>query len=114
LGIVAVFCQNDTLRHLPKTADRNRKWFEWRYYCTAAIMVFTPGLAWLFAQLAGAAKFLVIIMEGIGIWAFAAFWYWKSKEMGQSKFEDMVQRMKLESKAEAAKWMPPVGPQEHS
>ena len=78
LVYVVWFRSSDTLPYLPP-GESPKKFARW-YALIGLFMAASPLIAlvtnWVFGE-----KWFVILVETLGVWAFAAYWYGKSKEL---------------------------------
>lgn len=85
MAYTAIFCHNDTLKWLPGPARRAR--YRVRYYVIGWFMGLFPLIGLLVAKYSGAWPRHVYWIEAAGIWAFAAYWFTKSRELKESDVE---------------------------
>ena len=94
IAYVSVFRARDTLRLLsPEKRPLYARWYLW----TGVAMVLSPlaavALSYILDQ--ESQSTLVFWVETFGVWAFAAFWFIKSREMRASKAEELALDAKL-------------------
>lgn len=83
LVFVVWFCAQDTLHLL---SDRKtRAFYLWWYRAIGLVMVASPLLAVALNALTFDRTSFVFWVEAAGIWAFAAYWYVKSRELKRSQ-----------------------------
>ena len=96
IAYVSVFRSRDTLRLLP--AERRARYAQ-LYLWTGLAMVLSPlaalGVSYLLEP-TSRPRTLVFWIESFGVWAFAAYWYFKTREMGESSAEEGALDAKLE------------------
>ena len=59
-------------------------------------MIVSPIVALMFAELIGDMRKYVFVFETLGIWAFAYYWWTKSRELGRSGAELLAVQGKIE------------------
>jgi hypothetical protein len=85
MAYTAIFCHEDTLQFL---ADANRRnYYKRVYHLIGLFMVLFPLVGLILAASFNAMERHVFWIEAAGIWAFAAYWYTKSKELKESEVE---------------------------
>lgn len=82
LAYVMGFRAHDTLRLLP--AEENLARYRAIYAGLAVTMVASPVSAFVLNSLVGTSTTYVFFIEAAGIWAFAAYWWFKSGELQKS------------------------------
>ncbi|HEX8274650.1 MAG TPA: hypothetical protein VF615_18610 [Longimicrobiaceae bacterium] len=87
LAYVAIWCADKTLRLLPEEHKGREKGFRWKYKVIGLVMVAAPVGAFIYTLVSGDRARYVFVVETLGIWAFAAYWYVKSDEMSLSRAE---------------------------
>lgn len=92
LAIVALFCAKATLDYLP--ADLRAK-YRLAYTWLGAAMVASPVAALLLTAFTGSTARYTFFAEACGVWAFAAYWWVKSREMAISGAEKRALRGEL-------------------
>ena len=84
LAFVSVFCAKATLDYLaPELRDKYRR----AYNALGAAMVVSPVAALLLTTFTGTTARYTFFAEAFGVWAFAAYWWVKSREMAISGAE---------------------------
>ena len=71
-----------------KILPTQRDTFVRNYNWIGTAMVLFPCAAWLVTSFTHLAKYIVLVLEAIGVWTFAAFWLLKSHELKLSQPED--------------------------
>ncbi len=82
MAFVAWACADEALVEFPPA---RREWFRNRYFGLAAAMIVAPVAAVVLTFSLGVNHWLVLIVEALGIWTFAAYWLLKSYELSLSK-----------------------------
>jgi hypothetical protein len=85
LAFVAVFCAGATLAYLPSPDERAR--FGRLYRLLGACMLLSPLAALALTLATSDRSRLIFFLEAFGVWAFAAYWWTKSREMAKSSAE---------------------------
>lgn len=98
LVYVVWFRSSDTLPFLPP--EHSPKKFAARYAVLGLAMALAP-VAALTINWAMGAKWFVVLVETFGIWAFAAYWYYKTKELKLSRATRMALANALPDSLEA-------------
>jgi hypothetical protein len=81
LVFVVWFCARDTLSLLPEpSAGRYRM----LYGAIGLVMLVSPLTAFVLNSFIGAGSSYIFFIEAAGIWAFAAYWFAKSRELRKS------------------------------
>ena len=94
IAYVSLFHSRDTLRLLPPA---RRAYFAQRYVWTAVAMITSPLVAVLLSYtLEGQLRTMIFWVETCGVWAFAFYWYVKTKEMRESEAEQHALEAELE------------------
>lgn len=90
LGIayVSAFCADDTL-NLIRDPKRQRRFRE-TYRALAGLMIVSPAAAFVLGELVGLSSAVVFLVEAFGIFAFAAFWFTKGREIRQTHADLMA------------------------
>jgi hypothetical protein len=78
LAYVLWFCAHKTLTMLPE-ADRNR--YRRQYRFIGLVMLASPLTAFVMNAMMGERKSYIFWAEAVGIWAFAVYWWLKSREL---------------------------------
>jgi hypothetical protein len=78
LAFVLWFCAHKTLTLLPD-ADRNR--YRRQYRSIGLVMLASPLTAFVMNAMMGERKSYIFWVEAVGIWAFAIYWWLKSREL---------------------------------
>ncbi len=99
MAYVAWACIDETLVELEES---KRNWFRSRYFLLAAAMLLAPIAAVALTFSLGINHWLVLIVEGLGIWTFAAYWLLKSYELSLSKADQKAMKGQRLSVSEAA------------
>lgn len=87
LAAVAVLGAKQVLRK--ELGESKTRFYQTLYWVTAIAMLASPVAAWLVTQLVGQTYF-VFWAEAFGLWSFAAFWYFKSRELADTEAERKV------------------------
>lgn len=96
IAYVSLFHSRDTLRLLPP--DR-RAYFAKRYVWTALALIASPLIAVVLSfTIEGRFRALVFWVEACAVWAFAYYWYVKTREMRESRAEKRGLDAELERK----------------
>jgi hypothetical protein len=85
MAYTAIWCKDETLRWLPNP-DR-RAYYRRLYNIIALVMVLFPLIALALAVFSNSLQRYVFWAEWVGIWAFAAYWWTKSRELAESEAE---------------------------
>lgn len=94
MAYTAIFCHNDTLRWV---ADPNRRVrYKIAYHVIGWFMGLFPLVGLVLAVLFDAVHRQVYWIEAAGIWAFAAYWFTKSRELEESQLEMKVATGRLQ------------------
>lgn len=99
VAFVAIFCTERTLQELKDRDTKNR--FRVGYDIIAALMVVLPILAYVATEDGWFSRWRTFILEFVGIWTFAAYWFVKTRELRISEAE--MDAMKGKMTAETAK-----------
>ena len=85
LAYVSIRRSRDTLRLLD---ERKRDIYNRIYVLTGALMIASP-IAALFASLllTGSHRIFILSVEAIGVWAFSAYWWVKTREISETKLD---------------------------
>jgi hypothetical protein len=92
LVYVAWFRAGDTLGLIPEATERAR--FRQVYRIIGGGMVVSVGLAVLLSRLTDAGG-IVFFVETAGVWSFAVFWFFKTREMKSSGADALANRQLL-------------------
>lgn len=86
LVYVVWFRAKDTLKFLPggETGTEAKK-YKRRYAVIGFVMALTPIAAFVLISILGKKTAFVFFIESLAVWAFAAFWYVKSRELKKSQ-----------------------------
>ena len=79
MAYTAIFCHEDTLQFVADP-DR-RKHYKVAYHIIGLFMGLFPLTGLILAVMSGAIQRQVFWIEAAGIWAFAAYWFTKSREL---------------------------------
>lgn len=90
LAYVAIACASKTLRLLPPAHKAKEQGFRRAYRIIGLAMVAAPVGAFVYTLISGDRARYVFVVEALGIWAFAAYWFVKSYEMSLSRAEEAV------------------------
>ena len=94
MAYTAIFCHDDTLRWV---ADPNRRLrYKVAYHVIGWFMGLFPLVGLILAVLFDAVHRQVYWIEAAGIWAFAAYWFTKSRELKESQLEMKVATGRLQ------------------
>jgi hypothetical protein len=74
--------------YLTKKLPTQRDTFVRNYNWIALAMALFPFTAWVVTSLTQRRAYLVLVVEAIGVWTFAAFWLLKSRELMLSQPEE--------------------------
>jgi hypothetical protein len=85
MAYTAIFCHSETLRWLEDPARRAH--YRRVYYVIGWFMGLFPLVGLLLAVFFDAVQRHIFWIEAAGIWAFAAYWYVKSRELEESEAE---------------------------
>jgi hypothetical protein len=85
MAYTAIFCHNDTLKWLPNPTHRAR--YRVAYHVIGWFMGLFPLVGLGLAVSFDALQRHVYWIEAAGIWAFAAYWFTKSRELKESDAE---------------------------
>jgi hypothetical protein len=85
MAYTAIFCHEDTLRFV--TDVNRRKHYKVVYHVIGLFMGLFPLVGLIMAVIFNAMQRHVFWIEAAGIWAFAAYWFIKSKELEESQAE---------------------------
>jgi MFS family permease len=83
IAYVAFFCASATLSRSLLTEDR-RKHYRRRYKVLGVTMAASPVIAAILTQVLGLANSYIFIAEFCGIYAFAAYWFVKTREIRET------------------------------
>ena len=84
MAYTAIFCHDDTLQFI--TVEDRRRRYKIAYYIIGWFMGLFPLSGLVLAHYAGGERPAYWI-EAAGTWAFAAYWYTKSRELEESQLE---------------------------
>lgn len=87
IAFVAAFCADETLELIREPKRRRR--FRATYRSLAGLMVVSPVVAFVLSRLLGFQSALVFFVEAFGIFAFAAYWLTKGREMKETQADMM-------------------------
>ena len=92
LVYVAFFRSGDTLGLLPHPRDQRtlRTFYRWLSYAMAGFVLAAVSVAWV-----NRSESLIFVLETAGVWAFAAYWYFKTVEMRESGADALAGRQLL-------------------
>lgn len=107
IAYVCVFRAADTLS-LMRDSDRAGMWRR-TYRILGGAMLASPIVAILFHRLIGGGDIVTFLVEAFGVWAFAAYWLVKSREMQITSAELLAAEGKLAA-AESAYERPDAAP----
>jgi hypothetical protein len=93
IAFVCVRCSPDTLRLIED--EKIRAYFRRLYKTLAAVMLASPLIAFLLNALLRQYSALIFYVEMTGIFAFAAYWLTKSKELSLTQAEKKALRGEL-------------------
>jgi FtsH-binding integral membrane protein len=85
MAYAAIFCHEETLRWVKDPNRRAR--YKVAYHVIGWFMGLFPLVGLILAVLFGAVQRHVFWIEAAGIWAFAAYWFTKSRELKESQVE---------------------------
>ena len=85
IAYVAIFCHDETLRWV-KNANRRAR-YKVAYHIIGWFMGLFPLVGVILALFFNAVQRQVFWIEAAGIWAFAAYWFTKSRELKGSQVE---------------------------
>ena len=85
MAYAAIFCHDTTLIWVAD--DRRRARYRLTYYIVGWFMGLFPFVGLILAHFFNAVDRNVFWIEAAGIWAFAAYWYVKSRELEESEVE---------------------------
>jgi hypothetical protein len=88
MAYAAIFCHEETLRWI-KNPNR-RAHYKLAYHIIGWFMGLFPLVGLILAVFFGAVQRHVFWIEAAGIWAFAAYWFTKSRELKESQIERQV------------------------
>jgi hypothetical protein len=91
IGYVCIFRSGDTLLLVATKPARERYRYWYRLFGTAMVVLPVAVVA-LHELLPPLAKKLVIVIECLGIWTFAAYWLMKTKEIKESDADEKAMR----------------------
>jgi len=94
IAFVAIRCSRDTLSLMPDEALRKR--YQRRYHFIALAMVFFPVAAAGISFVFGLVSQLQFVAEAFGIYTFALYWLFKSRELSITQAERLVMKGKAE------------------
>jgi hypothetical protein len=80
IAVVIVWYADSTLSELKKTKPAAYKRYKAAYFFIAAFMVLAIGVS-IFLNYAYPGHFFILAAEALGIWAFAAYWLVKNREL---------------------------------
>lgn len=86
LAVVAWACADKTLEYLPP-GKGDPETFRTTYRVIAVLMVLCPATGLVLAALLGGLSKYVFFVEAAGVWTFAAYWAFKSRELALSRLE---------------------------
>jgi hypothetical protein len=98
LALVAIVGAKQTLRRDLGPVKTRR--YQQIYVFTAVSMVVFPLVAWVITQLLGASNHFVFVAEGLGLWSFAAYWLFKSRELDETRADKRAMESQLETSSE--------------
>jgi len=93
MAYTAIFCHEDTLQWIADPTRRRR--YRNTYRVIGCFMGLFPLIGLALALIFDATQRHVFWIEAAGIWAFAAYWYTKSKELEESQAEVRVAKLTL-------------------
>lgn len=93
IAFVSLFCASDTLPLIKDQSKRDR--YRHIYHVTGAAMIASPIAAFVLTQVLNKYNLLVFLVEVFGIYAFAAYWWFKSREMKETEAELLAMQGKL-------------------
>jgi hypothetical protein len=85
MAYTAIWCKDDTLQWLPNPA--RRQYYRRLYNIIAFLMMIFPLTAFVLAVVSHSLQRYIFLAEAAGIWAFAAYWWTKSRELTESEAE---------------------------
>lgn len=85
MAYTAIFCHDETLRWI-RDLNRRRR-YKVAYHVIGWFMGLFPLIGIVSAIFFGAVQRYVFWIEAAGIWAFAAYWFTKSRELKESEVE---------------------------
>jgi hypothetical protein len=85
MAFTAIFCHEETVRWITDPARRAR--YRAAYHVIGWFMALFPVIGLVLAYFFGAVQRNVFWIEAAGIWAFAAYWLTKSRELKESEAE---------------------------
>ena len=94
IAYVSIRCARETLYLLDD--ERLRARYRRKYRLIGLVMLLSPILALVFAELIGDMRKFVFVFETLGIWAFAYYWWTKSRELERSGAEFLAAQGKIE------------------
>ena len=94
IAYVSIRCARETLYLLED--ERLRSSYRRKYRFIGVAMLLSPVFALVFAELIGDLRKFVFVFETLGIWAFAYYWWTKSRELEQSGAELLAVQGKIE------------------
>lgn len=95
IAYVCIRCSKETLYLIAD--DRLRSSYRRKYRLIGAAMLASPILALVVSELMGDFHKYVFAFETVGVWAFAYYWWTKSRELERSGAELLAVRGMLES-----------------
>jgi hypothetical protein len=94
IAYVSIRCARETLYLLED--EKLRASYRRKYRLIGIAMLLTPLLALALSQLIGELRKFVFVFETFGIWAFAYYWWTKSRELALSGAEFLAVQGKIE------------------
>lgn len=85
MAYTAIFCHDETVRWITDPSRRAR--YRAAYHVIGWFMALFPVIGLILAYFFGAVQRNVFWIEAAGIWAFAAYWLTKSRELKESEVE---------------------------
>jgi len=93
IAYVSVRCARETLYLISDATLRER--YRRRYRWIGLAMLFSPVVALVFSGMVGGMQKYVYIFETLGIWAFAYYWWTKSRELALTGAEMLALQGKI-------------------
>ncbi len=109
IAYVCIFRAWDTVTAELMPAPAKRKRYKLTYQVLGWLMALSPFCAWAFTM--GSPNHVTFWIEAFGVWTFAAYWFVKSRELAEIKFDEQAMRgeihvPKLKSKMDLLRQVP--------
>jgi len=109
IAYVCIFRAWDTVTNELMPDATKRKRYKFTYQVLGWLMALSPFCAWAFTM--GSRNHVTFWIEAFGVWTFAAYWFVKSRELSEIKFDEKVMRgeihvPKLKSKIDLLRQVP--------